>query len=69
MTKGIVFLLIVLIGGSAFVHVISVGGWGIPRPSKKPVSIREGSVRGVGTTGTRYPRTRYFSGGGMRGGK
>ena len=42
----------------------SSNGWGLEHPEQNPPSIREGSVR----TGVRT-RTRYFIGGGYRGGK
>jgi hypothetical protein len=43
-------------------------GWGIPRPARQPVSIREGSARGATAAAGHY-RTRYFIGGGMHRGK
>ena len=40
-------------------------GFGLTKPSKQPMSIREGSVKSpTGST-----RTRYFIGGGIHGGK
>ena len=47
----------------------SANGSGLPTPSKQPVSVREGSVRGTGTNGHGHYRTRYFIGGGLHGGK
>ena len=45
----------------------STSGLGVPKPEKEPVSIREGSVRPGAASG--YYATRYFLGGGSRGGK
>ncbi len=46
----------------------AVAGWGVPKPEKKPVSLREGSAKdkplGSGRRGTRF-----LIGGGFRGGK
>lgn len=41
----------------------SSSGWGLEHPEQNPPSIREGSVH------TSVGRTRYFVGGGYRGGK
>ncbi|MFW5751177.1 MAG: hypothetical protein ACOCZK_05970 [Planctomycetota bacterium] len=54
--------------GSVFAMVASSRGWGLPRPARQPVSVREGSVRGASTSGSHY-RSRYFIGGGFHGGK
>jgi len=55
---------------SAFMAVsASANGSGLPTPSKQPVSVREGSIRGTGTNGHGHYRTRYFVGGGLHGGK
>ena len=40
-------------------------GFGLAKPMKEPMSIREGSIKG--TNG--HYRTRYFIGGGIHGGK
>jgi len=40
-------------------------GWGLTKPEKQPISIREGSVRTAGG----FYRTRYFVGGGLHRGK
>ncbi len=44
----------------------SANGWGMPKPDKQPVSIREGS-KALSTSGNH--KTRYFVGGGIHGGK
>lgn len=49
---------------TVFTMTASASGWGLEHPERNPPSIREGSVR----TGVRT-RTRYFIGGGFRGGK
>lgn len=46
----------------------SQSGVGLPRPAKKPVSIREGS-RTAGHTGKRYRYRRHLIGGGTFHGK
>ena len=56
-TRILIVALGVLLGG---VQLASLAGWGVQRPVKKPVSIREGSVRHG-----RIGRTRYFMGGGV----
>ena len=48
--------------------VASRDGWALPQPQKKPMSIREESVRGT-PLGAGRTRTRYFIGGGTRSGK
>lgn len=59
------------LGGALFMttlvamHASSVG-WGVTQPEKNPPSIREGSMRGRSGP---YHRSRYFMGGGLRGGK
>lgn len=46
----------------------SNSGFGVAKPAKKAMSIREGSVRTSGTSSGRH-RTRYFVGGGLHRGK
>ena len=52
------------IGGATFAVYASKTGIGLNKPVKKPISIREGSVKG----NTKH-RTRYFMGGGIHSGK
>lgn len=49
----------------AFTFHAAANGVGIAQPSKNPPSIREGSVKGTSSS----MRTRFFVGGGLRGGK
>jgi len=65
MSKGLPILIVALAGLTGLSHWASVVGMGAPKPEKKPVSIREGSVR----HGTGRMRTRYFVGGGILAGK
>ena len=45
----------------------ATAGWGLPKPEKAPVSLREASAKSTPRrTGT---GTRYLIGGGFRGGK
>ena len=48
-------------------HTASREGWGIPRPIKKPLSLREGSAKLDRRQG--HYRTRYYVGGGLHRGK
>ena len=68
MSKGILILAAAMTALAGGLSWASGAGLGVPEPVKKPVSIREGSVRG-GHTGTRYRRSRYFVGGGTFSGK
>ena len=65
MVKALVIWGSIMGGILGFTFQAAANGTGIAQPSKKPPSIREGSV--VGTNGK--TRTRFFVGGGLRGGK
>ena len=63
---------LVLLGGAGLLLTAaavraSVRGWTLAPPYEQPQSIREGSAKGPLRPGL-YP-TRYFVGGGLRGGK
>ena len=61
------FIICAGILGAATISALSASknGYGLTKPSKQPMSIREGSVKGAdGRT-----RTRFFVGGGIHGGK
>ena len=68
MSKGIPVLIGAMLLGLVAVAWASSRGVGVPRPAKKPVSIREDSVKGT-HSGTRYRHSRYFVGGGRFHGK
>ena len=53
-------------GAIALIAVASIVGWGLERPEKQPMSIREGSAK---IDGGLQVRTRYFVGGGLHSGK
>ncbi len=53
-------------GAIPVVGAASISGWGLERPEKKPMSIREGSAK---VDGGPLVRTRYFVGGGLHSGK
>jgi len=55
-----------MVGAIALLAVASTAGWGLERPEKKPMSIREGSAK---IDGGLQGRTRYFVGGGLHSGK
>ena len=59
-------------GGMGAVGALTLGavnqGWGVQKPSKKPISIREQSVRG-NSTGYTYLGRRGIIGGGIHSGK
>lgn len=55
-----------VLGVIALLAVASIAGWGLERPEKKPMSIREGSAK---VDGGPQVRTRYFIGGGLHSGK
>ena len=46
----------------------SVAGWGVPKPTKEPMSVREGSTRDQGNNRHGHYR-HHFIGGGLHGGK
>jgi len=69
MSKGTPVLFLVMAAFAASVTWASVRGFLVKQPEKKPVSIREGSVRHHSTGRHRRRRTRYFVGGGFHGGK
>ncbi|MDP7423351.1 MAG: hypothetical protein QGH40_15885 [bacterium] len=54
---------------SGFLTWASTSGAGVPKPVKKPISIREGSVRTAAAGTRRHRRSRYFGGGGHNYGK
>ena len=65
--KKLAALVVVMFGLSAVTIMASSSGWGIPKPVKKPMSIREGSAKTKNIRG--HYRTRYFVGGGLHRGK
>lgn len=66
MSKGIPILFLALLGATGGLTWASWKGVGVQPPEKNPISIREGSTR-IRRHG--HYRTRYFVGGGLRGGK
>lgn len=67
MVKQIPILIGVMLVVVAGVVWASMTGFGVQKPYKKPISIREGSVRS--SAGGQTSRTRYFVGGGIHRGK
>ncbi len=66
MNKKTLALVALMIGLSYTAVRASASGLGIPKPVKKPISIREGSAK---TNRRGLYRTRYFMGGGLLRGK
>jgi hypothetical protein len=64
----LVILAVVVLSSTFLATRAAVAGWGVPRPLKKPISLREESARGA-PLGSGRSRTHYFVGGGFRGGK
>ena len=63
--KGLIIWGMIFSACTVGAYTASTDGIGLARPSKSPMSIREGSVKG--SNGVR--RTRFFVGGGIHGGK
>ena len=55
-----------MVGAMGVLTIASTAGWGLERPEKKPMSIREGSAK---VDGSGQARSRYFVGGGLHSGK
>lgn len=69
MNKGALGLFLIMglvLGGAAYA---SSTGVGVPQPEKKPVSIREGSVRGPNSSGSNRRYRSVFMYGGFLHGK
>ncbi|MEE9394397.1 MAG: hypothetical protein V3W41_18015 [Planctomycetota bacterium] len=67
MKKKLIGLIAGVIGTTGVAVKASSEGWGVDRPLKEPVSIREESMKGP--MGSGRLATRYFIGGGPRRGK
>ena len=65
--KKLIALIIGMVGITTLTVMASHSGWGVPKPVKKPISIREGSAKLKSSSG--HYRTRYFVGGGIHRGK
>lgn len=64
MSKGTIALIAVMGLGLAGSAWASSSGFGVPQPEKQPISIREGSARGNGTSNSsRRYRPVFISGG------
>ena len=69
MSKWVLGAIVCAVALTALTIFASRKGWGVPQPTKEPLSIREESARGVPAQSGRY-RTRYFfMGGGPARGK
>jgi hypothetical protein len=70
LTPPMIAVAVFFVAGTVLAAVGGVVGWGLEKPIKEPISIREGSMR-RGHTGTTFfiVGGRGLRGGGLRGGK